>query len=359
MVGPDVQRKEKPSFPVLWSSSARQSISLPGPKIVSLVRDSTKESQLPRDSGQQEASGCGERPMFDRRTQYSRIIGGVEAGEGEFPWQVSIQVANQHMCGGAILSSWWILTAAHCLNSEEISPKELHVVVGTNDLTNPHLEIKQVTSITLHTGYVRATMDNDIGLLLLASPIKFNGLKVPVCLPPQPIPVSWQECWVAGWGQTSSTEKNSMKSDLMKVPMVIMDWKECSKLFSKLTKNMLCAGYQNENYDACQGDSGGPLVCTTSESSSKWYQLGIISWGRSCGQKNVPGIYTLLAEYDSWIKNVTQLEGRPYSLEEMRDPLKQPRQNSGASASPVPGSPTAWLLPCLLPSLLLRTVFNW
>lgn len=65
--------------------------------------------------------GCGERPMFDSRTQYSRIIGGMEAGEGEFPWQVSIQVANQHMCGGAILSSWWILTAAHCLNSEEIS----------------------------------------------------------------------------------------------------------------------------------------------------------------------------------------------------------------------------------------------
>lgn len=243
--------------------------------------------------------------------------------------------------------------------SAATSPKELYVVVGTNDLTNPHLEIKQVTSITLHAGYVRATMDNDIGLLLLASPIKFNGLKVPVCLPPQPSPVSWQECWVAGWGQTSSTEKNSMKSELMKVPMVIMDWKECSKLFSKLTKNMLCAGYQNENYDACQGDSGGPLVCTTSESSSKWYQLGIISWGRSCGQKNVPGIYTLLAEYDSWIKNVTQLEGRPYSLEEMRDPLKQPRQNSGASASPVPGSPTAWLLPCLLPSLLRRTVFNW
>lgn len=43
-----------------------------------------------------------------------------------------------------------------------------------------------------------------------------------------------------------------MKSDLMKVPMVILDWEECSKQFSKLTKNMLCAGYQNENYDACQ-----------------------------------------------------------------------------------------------------------
>ncbi|XP_005373861.1 PREDICTED: serine protease 55 [Chinchilla lanigera] len=298
--------------------------------------------------------GCGERPVFEGRTRYSRIVGGMEAEEGEFPWQVSIQVANEHVCGGAILSTWWILTAAHCLNFEEIAPQELNIVVGTNDLTSPHMEIKQVTSIILHKDYKRVSMDNDIGLLLLASPIEFNGLKVPICLPPQPSPVSWRQCWVAGWGQTNSTEKDSMKSDLMKVPMVITDWKECSKLFTKLTKNMLCAGYQNASYDACQGDSGGPLVCTTDDSGSKWYQVGIISWGKSCGQKDTPGIYTLLAKYVRWIKNVTQLEGRPYSLKEMRNSPNQPPQNSRT-----PASPTPWLLPCLLPCLLVRAVFNW
>lgn len=43
-----------------------------------------------------------------------------------------------------------------------------------------------------------------------------------------------------------------MKTDLMKVPMIIMDWKKCSKAFPRLTKNMLCAGYENESFDACQ-----------------------------------------------------------------------------------------------------------
>lgn len=61
---------------------------------------------------------CGERPVFERGAQYSRIIGGMEAEVGEFPWQVSIQARNEHFCGGAIISEWWIVSAAHCFHSE-------------------------------------------------------------------------------------------------------------------------------------------------------------------------------------------------------------------------------------------------
>ncbi|KAL2761627.1 serine protease 55 isoform 2 precursor, partial [Daubentonia madagascariensis] len=198
------------------------------------------------------ARGCGERPAFEGRTRYSRIIGGLEAEVGEFPWQVSIQARNEHFCGGAILDQWWILTAAHCLNSVDISPAELSVVVGTNDLTGSHVEVKAVTSIVFHKDFKRINMDNDIALLLLTTSITFSDLKVPICLPTEPRPSTWHECWVAGWGQTEAADKNSMKTDLMKVPMIITDWEECLKEFPKLTKNMLCAGYKNESYDACQ-----------------------------------------------------------------------------------------------------------
>lgn len=64
---------------------------------------------------------CGVRPLYDSRTQYSRIIGGQEAEVGEFPWQVSIQESNHHFCAGSILSEWWILTVAHCFYSQELS----------------------------------------------------------------------------------------------------------------------------------------------------------------------------------------------------------------------------------------------
>ncbi|KAF5923510.1 hypothetical protein HPG69_006681 [Diceros bicornis minor] len=290
---------------------------------------------------------CGERPIFEGGAQYSRIIGGMEAEVGEFPWLVSIQARNNHFCGGTIMNEWWIVTAAHCLSSEELFPGDLSVVMGTNNLNSQSLEIKMVTSIVLHKDFARLTMDNDIALLLLDSPITFNGLKEPICVPRHFSLSAWHECWVAGWGQTQTDDENSMKAELMKVPMIIKDWEECLKEFPKLTRNMLCAGYKNESYDACQGDSGGPLVCTKG-SGKKWYQLGIISWGRSCGKKNIPGIYTLLENYNFWVKKVSELEGRPFNAEKMRAPSKQKPRHSQASESPKPGSPRFWLLLCLL-----------
>lgn len=99
-----------------------------------------------------------------------------------------------------------------------------------------------------------------------------------------------------------------------------------------------------------QGDSGGPLACTT-ESGKIWYQVGITSWGRSCGQ-NTPGIYTLLENFSLWIKKVTELEGRPFNAEKTRAPTNQKPLCPLASGFPGPGSPRLWLLLCLLASLL-------
>ncbi|KAK2503336.1 hypothetical protein MC885_001335 [Smutsia gigantea] len=101
---------------------------------------------------------------------------------------------------------------------------------------------------------------------------------------------------------------------------------------------------------ASMGDSEGPLACTT-ESGKIWYQVGVISWGRSCGQ-NTPGIYTLLENFSLWIKKVTELEGRPFNAEKMRAPTNQKPPCSLASEFLEPGSPSFWLLPCLLSSLL-------
>ncbi|XP_037668710.1 serine protease 55 [Choloepus didactylus] len=300
--------------------------------------------------------GCGKRPLFEGVAQYSRIIGGTEAKVGEFPWQVSIQANNDHFCGGAILNNWWILTAAHCFVINKVSPAELIIVLGTNDLKSPSIEMKGVTSIILHKDFDKDNMDNDIALLLVDTPIIFSDLKVPICLPEESRHDIWHECWVAGWGWTKAGDENSGNTDLLKVPIIIMDWEECSKIFPKVTKNMLCAGYKNENYDACQGDSGGPLVCTQ-DPGEKWYQVGIISWGKSCGQINVPGIYTLLVNYNLWIKNVTQLEGRPFNYEQSEAPPKEEVMKSLASEFSEP-SPRFWLLLYLLHYLLFWNVFH-
>ncbi|XP_031218412.1 serine protease 55 isoform X2 [Mastomys coucha] len=301
---------------------------------------------------------CGMRKLYDSRTQYSRIIGGQEAEVGEFPWQVSIQESDHHFCSGSILSKWWILTVAHCFYSQELSPIDLKVKVGTNDLTASSMEL-QVSTIIRHKGFKRFNMDNDIALLLLAEPLTFDKLTVPICMPLQPTSPSWHECWVAGWGTTNPTDKESISMDLMKVPMRITDWEECLQIFPSLTTNMLCALYDNKSYDACQGDSGGPLVCNT-HPGSRWYQVGIISWGKSCGKKGSPGIYTELANYILWIEKVTQIEGKPLDIRSQRiSGKKKARRNNQSSKCPALNFPQSWLLPCLLSFALLRALYNW
>lgn len=77
--------------------------------------------------------------------------------------------------------------------------------------------------------------------------------------------------------------------------------------------------------------------------------MGIVSWGRSCGQKNTPGIYTLLENYSLWIKKVTALEGRPHHPEKMlRTPPPEEPVRSQAPEVPGPGSPAVRLPLCLL-----------
>jgi len=105
-----------------------------------------------------------------------------------------------------------------------------------------------------------------------------------------------------GWG--TLRENGSASDTLQEVDLPLVSQASCNQAYQgAITDNMLCAGFTVGGKDSCQGDSGGPLLY---QNNGVWEQVGIVSFGNGCAQAGFPGVYTRVANYDSWIKEFVQ-----------------------------------------------------
>ncbi|NXR35685.1 ACRO protein, partial [Zosterops hypoxanthus] len=136
----------------------------------------------------------------------TRIVGGTGAKPGAWPWIVSIQhpwVADTgHWCGGSLISTQWVLTAAHCFDQiKKIGI--LKVVIGATQLTQPgpEAQVRKIKNLFLHENYERSAIINDIALLELNEPVDCSPYIQLACVADPTIRTSeLQNCWIAGWG---------------------------------------------------------------------------------------------------------------------------------------------------------------
>ncbi|XP_032065246.1 coagulation factor XII isoform X1 [Thamnophis elegans] len=238
----------------------------------------------------------------------SRIVGGVVALPGAHPYLAALYIGEQ-FCGGSLIDSCWILTAAHCL---EFRPdvSRISVVLGQifyNTSTEGTVKF-QVQKYQLHENYSQITEEHDIALVQLKekSPgrcIGFSNSISPICLPGSlETADSNGSCQIVGWGHMyEGADKFSVYLQEADVPIIPREQCRSPDVHgSHITQHMLCAGYLEGRIDACQGDSGGPLVC---EERGKATIRGIVSWSTGCAQRNKPGVYTNVARYLSWIQS--------------------------------------------------------
>uniref|UniRef100_A0A3B4VI55 trypsin n=1 Tax=Seriola dumerili TaxID=41447 RepID=A0A3B4VI55_SERDU len=254
-------------------------------------------------------SQCG----ISQPSRTNRIFGGSKSFPGAHPWQVSVQTRPigasyefSHMCGGILLTSCWVLTAAHCVEPTD----EFQVVLGGVNIEKQEGMDQTIPVIQtiVHENYrdTPRALYNDIALLKLKvtdSPYcaKETRFVKTVCLPDQPFPAG-KLCVISGWG---ATEKKAHSSQLLNAHVLLISEERCkaSHVYGNLLDNsMLCAGTMNGGIDSCQGDSGGPLVC---EQNGTHYITGVVSWGHGCGVKNKPGVYANVQTFLNWIKKMT------------------------------------------------------
>ena len=117
----------------------------------------------------------------------------------EYPWMTFVfNPKVQGVCGGSLIASRWVLTAAHCIMNmtthSMLKPEDLVVYLGFHDTTppafmmgpteqEPFRNVRYVTEIFCHPSFDRLfPLDNDVALLYLQMPVDLYTY-TPVCLP--------------------------------------------------------------------------------------------------------------------------------------------------------------------------------
>jgi secreted trypsin-like serine protease len=271
----------------------------------------------------------------------SRIILGKVANAKRYPYYTYLDIvrysSSHSRCGGSLVASDMVLTAAHCIDDDKPITSITAKVNYTQsiDFTGQptgYEHSRTVIRRIFYPYYNWLKNEGDLGLLLLDSPI--TEVK----------PVNMNDLWnspyvgqpltVVGHGTMAFGVKDR-PDYLMEVSVPTISYQDCNDGNSYngkiIDRAMICAGAGGK--DSCSGDSGGPLVILGTNSSED-IQVGIVSFGRQCGLANYPGIYTRISTYLDWVQEtICQTSNNKPSfcfnatLSPTMQPTKRPTKN--------------------------------
>jgi secreted trypsin-like serine protease len=269
----------------------------------------------------------------------ARVVGGDAIAITEAPWQAALLYSNtspadddgfaNQFCGGTILNSSWLLTAAHCVDNG-LRPVDVEVVVGKATLSlTTSADRRQVKRLVVHPDWNdEANGVADIALVEMAASLPINGSSVvaaslPVGKTSSTWPPAGQAYTVSGWGCRAELDEDENCPDSGSLSWAdTLEHVELTDLtgpssatacgligsVSYVAEYMICAGDVGGGVDACFGDSGGPLIVREDDAV---LLAGVVSAGFGCAQPDFPGLYTRVTSYLPWMYSVTGELGLP------------------------------------------------
>jgi hypothetical protein len=211
---------------------------------------------------------------------------------------VVVRVASSYLhCGGAILGSARVATAAHCLEHPDthapVAAADVQVRAGSARIadTTGAQQRRTASAYRAHPDYDGVYAD--AAVIELATPLDLSGPRARAIALTDAGDAAVSEpgdlATVSGWGTTSSGGSTSPVLLAVDVPLVSDD--DCAAAYGAFrAASLLCAGdLVDGGEDSCQGDSGGPLVVRSGGTPKL---VGIVSTGVGCADRECPGVYT-------------------------------------------------------------------
>ncbi|CAG9568396.1 unnamed protein product [Danaus chrysippus] len=260
---------------------------------------------------------------------YTKVVGGVDANLGEFPWMALLGYNDSSgngtfwACGGSLISQRHVLTAAHCIHNHDelylVRLGELDVLRHDDGAAPVDIHIKSKIE---HEEYSANSFQHDIGLIILETDVVFSDLIRPICIPLLPELrnnlFDGYNPFLAGWGYNEFPGHANIqfrfgdhrKSHLQKVSLPVTSLSQCQDVYKsygnrlRIDEQVICGGYEEGGKNSCKGDSGGPLMLPNTNSARQvyFYQIGIVSLAPLCALKNYPTIFTRVTHYIPWLQ---------------------------------------------------------
>ncbi|KAK0420532.1 hypothetical protein QR680_014743 [Steinernema hermaphroditum] len=254
------------------------------------------------------------------------VFGGNQARVGQFPMQVYINYkgakdGQNYHCGGTLISTKHVLTAAHCTTNMGSYKK---IMVGSTNRRDfsANAQWRDITKIHRHPDYKEDDENTryDIAVLEINQPVTLNNnVKLSKIARDDDQLLEAKTAVVSGFGTYAfQGDRLLLSENLLYAEVDLFSFAFCNQAWwDTLIDNQVCAGAAGRG--AGQGDSGGPLLVSHNDED---YQIGVFSflpWSKDeqeNHQDKQPGVFTRVASFCDFIEDAANGEFECERLEQ-------------------------------------------